>query len=140
MGELANKRPADLVPARGRAEILEMDSPRELYRELERLSKRGELAEAGMARQAGEAWRVRIVRIPARRRARWPRWLAVVAGAALILGALLWLLAKLLTALAAALSALLPVALAFLGVVALILLLGGGRSTIDVVQRVTIKR
>jgi hypothetical protein len=138
-GELARKRPANVTPSRGQAQVLEAATEPDLYRELARLSRHGELHSAGAARQEGEAWQVPIIRIPGRRRPRWSwRWTLVVA-VPLVLAALLWLLVKLLAALAVALTALLPIALVFLVVVGMILLLGG-RSTIEVIQRVTIKR
>lgn len=135
--EVARKRPANL-PARGEADWVQEARPRDLYRRLARMSRRGELAEVGVAQRHHGAWRVRVVRIrPARRR--WGRALLLGVLAAGALLAFLWALVELLQALAVALSALLPLALAFLVVVVLLLALAG-RSAITVIQKVTIKR
>ncbi len=118
-------------------EILTARTEHALAVELSRMVRRGELAAASQVRPirgGGYAVKVRLIPEP-RRRPRWPYVLVGILGFLGVTALLLWLITKLLSALVA----LLPFALGAAALLAAAAVLGGG-STIEVIQRVTIKK
>lgn len=141
--ELARKRPADVVnhlpgPALPRHETLVRPTKREALAELKTLARRHEIGSAYLLKQAADGqWALAYSRIkePSARRVNWLKVVGLLmfgAGAA-------WLLVLAVKALTVALAALVPI-LIVIGAVVVVAALAGGSSTIEVLQKVTIKR
>ncbi len=153
--ELARKRPAEVVPGRAATPYLEeiRQLPRheiltatihgraELVRQVQAMARRGEIGPQYAIREVPAGWAVKVVRIR-ESRPRWPRYVAVGALALGLLALAVWAFVAAVSATVAAVTALAPTLLGLAGAVAVTALMVAlfRPSTIEVIQRVTIKR
>lgn len=148
--ELARKQPATIVqsqepaPEYPRTVILQrpFHERGQLIKEVHQMARRGEIGAAYQIRETRHGWAVKVIQI--RPRASWVRRHAGVlslAGVGMVmLGGMIYVLILALQALAAALVGLLPFALVVLAILALTTFLSALGGSVNVIQKVTIKR
>jgi hypothetical protein len=140
--ELARKSPAHIVnrlpgPALPRHETIVRRTKDEVLAELKILARKREIGSTYALERAGQVWALKVTRIKEPGRRWWPWWKVAAFLAGFV--SLGWLLVLVLKALAVALATALPLLIGAAVLMAVAAALGGG-STIEVLQKVTIKR